>query len=91
MLSSSIRSKNNTIFQRHARRVWQRTVGDGGGRNTVGTGPADARRHAQRQTQVSVAAGQAVAGDAANGADVRTVCVEATHAYNCTTPPDYHR
>jgi nucleoside-diphosphate-sugar epimerase len=42
------------------------------------------RRHLPSQVEV-------VAGDATNPTDARRVCVDATHVYNCTNPPDYHR
>src|SRR6266498_3713154 len=42
------------------------------------------RRHLPPQVEV-------VAGDATDGADAQRVCADATHVYNCTNPPDYHR
>jgi nucleoside-diphosphate-sugar epimerase len=42
------------------------------------------RRHLPPQVEV-------VAGDATNPTDAQRVCADATHVYNCTNPPDYHR
>lgn len=43
-----------------------------------------ARRHLPAGVEV-------VAGDATDPADARRVCEGATHVYNCTNAPDYHR
>lgn len=37
------------------------------------------------------AAVDVVAGDATDAADARRICAGATHVYNCTNAPDYHR
>jgi nucleoside-diphosphate-sugar epimerase len=42
------------------------------------------RRHLPPQVEV-------VAGDATDPTDAQRVCADATHVYNCTNPPDYHR
>ncbi len=43
-----------------------------------------ARKHLLPQVEV-------VRGDATSPEDARRVCTGATHVYNCTNPPDYHR
>lgn len=43
-----------------------------------------ARRHLPPAVEV-------VRGDATDPADARRVCAGASHVYNCTNPPDYHR
>lgn len=37
------------------------------------------------------AAAELLRGDATDPADARRACAGATHVYNCTNPPDYHR
>ena len=46
------------------------------------------RRGAQRWPPAAV---EVVRGDATDPEDTRRVCVGATHVYNCTNAPDYHR
>ncbi len=43
-----------------------------------------ARRHLPAEVEL-------LRGDASDPADARRACAGATHVYNCTNPPDYHR